>query len=74
MSTLTEMREALEQLEQDARCFRYILSHPQSALSIIDDAQAEFESGREFDAAVRKRLNVRATKATRRAEGAGETP
>lgn len=35
MSTLTEMREALELLEQDAARFRWIASNPQVAEAIF---------------------------------------
>jgi hypothetical protein len=72
MSTLTEARENLDQLEQDAAAFRYLLAHPMSGVSVIEDTYAECEAeprgSRAMDAAIRERFRALIAKKARRAE------
>ena len=73
MSTLTDMREALEQVEQDARRFRYLASHGEEAMEIISRAIENAESTIDIPALIRQYTD-RFTKVSVFTEGEGKTP
>ena len=76
MSSINELRQGLEQTGEDAARFKWMLVHPESAMSILHCALNECAKSSEFNAQVREEIDAhrRRTQTARPADREGSAP